>query len=138
MQRIPIDILQVSPPGVHVSFTVVVSFHDNFITKVDRAYRIQCAYIEADKTVKTAIDVRFVYNYRNPSNGYSMPQTTELTRIVEGPVCEYNIRSKEGVLIHAVKVGDVVQHAWECRSEVKGKSCDGRSKPCVFEEFLQC
>jgi len=97
----------ISPPGVHVSFTVVVSFHENFITKVDRAYRIQCAYMEAEKTVKTEIDV-------------SMPQTTELTHTITGPVCEYSIRSRDGQLIHAVKVGDIVQHSWECRSQSKG------------------
>lgn len=50
-----------NPPGVHVSFTVVVSFHISFITKVDRAYHIECAYEESDRTVTTQIDVRFVY-----------------------------------------------------------------------------
>uniref|UniRef100_A0A915BU26 ZP domain-containing protein n=1 Tax=Parascaris univalens TaxID=6257 RepID=A0A915BU26_PARUN len=42
-----------SPPGVTISFTIVVSFHENFVTKVDRAYRIQCTYAEIDKTVAT-------------------------------------------------------------------------------------
>ena len=43
-----------------MKFTVVVSFHQQFITKVDKAYRIQCFYMEAEKTVATEIDVRWV------------------------------------------------------------------------------
>ncbi|CAJ0963556.1 unnamed protein product, partial [Mesorhabditis belari] len=47
----------VSPPGVYVSFVAVISFHENFITKLDRAYHIKCAYQESNKTVETQIDV---------------------------------------------------------------------------------
>jgi len=42
---------------VFVSVDVVVSFHPRFVTKVDRAYTIQCFYMEADKTVSTDIEV---------------------------------------------------------------------------------
>ena len=41
-----------------VETTVVVSFHPRFLTKVDRAYTVQCFYMEADKTVSTDIEVR--------------------------------------------------------------------------------
>ena len=48
------------PKGVFVRSTVVISFHPRFLTKVDRAYTVQCFYMEADKTVSTEIEVRFV------------------------------------------------------------------------------
>ena len=47
-----------NPKGIFVRTTVVISFHPNFITKVDRAYTLQCFYMEADKTVDTNIEVR--------------------------------------------------------------------------------
>uniref|UniRef100_A0A914WFR1 ZP domain-containing protein n=1 Tax=Plectus sambesii TaxID=2011161 RepID=A0A914WFR1_9BILA len=96
-----------SPPGVQVSFTVVVSFHEHFVTKVDRAYQIQCAYMESDKTVTSQIDV-------------SMPQTTEITAMASMPQCEYSIRreSPEGPAIRYAKVGDAVYHRWECKSQL--------------------
>ncbi|PAV70944.1 hypothetical protein WR25_20920 [Diploscapter pachys] len=46
-----------NPKRIFVSNTVVISFHPQFVTKVDRAYRIQCLYMEADKTVLTQIEV---------------------------------------------------------------------------------
>ena len=51
-------IRSLSPRGVMLSTTVIVSFHPLFLTKVDRAYRIQCFYMEADKTVDTRLEVR--------------------------------------------------------------------------------
>uniref|UniRef100_A0A914RZS3 ZP domain-containing protein n=1 Tax=Parascaris equorum TaxID=6256 RepID=A0A914RZS3_PAREQ len=41
----------------NVARTLVISFHPLFVTKVDRAYRIQCFYMEADKTVSTQLEV---------------------------------------------------------------------------------
>ncbi|XP_003371583.1 putative cuticlin-1 [Trichinella spiralis] len=37
-------------PGMMQSIVVVISFHRTFITKVDRAYMIQCFYMETEKT----------------------------------------------------------------------------------------
>uniref|UniRef100_A0A915IEQ6 ZP domain-containing protein n=1 Tax=Romanomermis culicivorax TaxID=13658 RepID=A0A915IEQ6_ROMCU len=48
---------QLSPPGITVSTTIVISFHKVFITKVDRAYRISCFYMEAAKSVTAMLDV---------------------------------------------------------------------------------
>lgn len=47
-----------NPKGVFVSTTIIITFHPRFLTKVDRAYTIQCFYMEADKTVDTTLEVR--------------------------------------------------------------------------------
>lgn len=37
---------------------VVFSFHPRFLTKVDQAIKVQCFYMEAQKTVHTDLEVR--------------------------------------------------------------------------------
>ncbi|CAD5216261.1 unnamed protein product [Bursaphelenchus xylophilus] len=93
----------VNPPGVHISFVVVVSFHNSFVTKLDRAYRIQCAYEESDRTVTTKLDV-------------SMPQTVELSNEMSAPKCEYVIKSRNKNTASSVQVGDILDHEWSCLS----------------------
>ncbi len=47
-------LVQLGPQrGVEQSMTVIISFHDTFITKVDRAYRCTCFFMEADKVLYT-------------------------------------------------------------------------------------
>jgi hypothetical protein len=46
------------PRGVEYTFTLVVSFHPLFITKVDKAYRVRCFYMETEKTVAEQLEVR--------------------------------------------------------------------------------
>ncbi|VDM08847.1 unnamed protein product, partial [Wuchereria bancrofti] len=65
-----------NPRGIFVTTTVVISFHPLFVTKVDRAYRVQCFYMEADKTVSTQIEVSEI-------------TTAFQTQIVPMPVCRY-------------------------------------------------
>ncbi|PAV58711.1 hypothetical protein WR25_04006 [Diploscapter pachys] len=52
-----------SPPSLVISFVAIVSFHDSFITKLDRAYHVQCAYTEADKKLTTQLDHGAIYRY---------------------------------------------------------------------------
>lgn len=49
-----------------------------FVTKVDRAYRLQCFYMEADKTVSTEIEVSEI-------------TTAFQTAIVPMPICRYDV-----------------------------------------------
>lgn len=50
--------VQIDPRGVEYSMVVVVQLHPLFVTKVDRAYHVQCFYMEADKSVTASLDVR--------------------------------------------------------------------------------
>lgn len=51
---------QANPKGVFVHVTVIASFHPTFVTKVDRAVRAQCFYMEADKTVSAELEASIV------------------------------------------------------------------------------
>ncbi|KAL3078967.1 hypothetical protein niasHS_014749 [Heterodera schachtii] len=91
-----------NPPGMQVSFTIVVSFHPNFITRVDRAYNIQCAYQEPERILSAQIDV-------------SSPPVIQISNQMESPQCEYRIHGQsDGAQVRNVRVGDIVEHQWIC------------------------
>ncbi|EYC14569.1 hypothetical protein Y032_0040g282 [Ancylostoma ceylanicum] len=96
---------KLSPPSLVVSFVAVISFHESFITKLDRAYHIQCAYTESNKSISTQMDV-----------GTAAP--TDLNGTASVPVCGYHISSAEGKTIQNVRVGDRVKHEWTCKTPV--------------------
>jgi hypothetical protein len=52
--------VQLNPRGVMYTTVMVVSFHPIFITKVDRAFNVQCFYGEVTQSVTTGLDVRCV------------------------------------------------------------------------------
>ncbi|CAJ0606677.1 unnamed protein product [Cylicocyclus nassatus] len=98
--------------GVVIITTVIVSFHSIFITRVDRAYRLSCFYVEGAKRVQQQLDVASL-----------------TTQAVEGqtqlPVCRYEILSDgpNGVPIKYGKIGETVYHKWTCVSELTDVYC---------------
>ncbi|VDM10469.1 unnamed protein product [Wuchereria bancrofti] len=101
-----------NPRGVFVTAVVVITFHPKFITKIDRAYRIQCFYMEADKTVSTQIEV-------------SEMTTVFQTQVVPMPVCRYEILDggPSGTPVRYAMIGDQVYHKWTCDSETTDTFC---------------
>ncbi|VDM78501.1 unnamed protein product, partial [Strongylus vulgaris] len=93
--------------GVEQSITIIISFHSTFITKVDRAYRCTCFYMEADKVVTSRFDV-------------SMLPTTDLIDTARMPLCTYTVRrdSITGPIVQYAQVGDLVYHVWQCESDM--------------------
>ncbi|KAI1722455.1 zona pellucida-like domain-containing protein [Ditylenchus destructor] len=93
--------------GVEQSITIIISFHNVFITKVDRAYRCTCFYMEADKVVTNRFDV-------------SMLPTTELMDNAKMPFCTYSVRrgSVNGPVVTYATVGEPVFHVWSCDSDM--------------------
>ncbi|MFH4980828.1 hypothetical protein AB6A40_007537 [Gnathostoma spinigerum] len=101
-----------NPRGVYVTTTVVITFHPLFVTKVDRAYRVQCFYMEADKTVSAQIEV-------------SDLTTAFQTQIVPMPVCRYEILDggPTGAPVQYAEIGQQVYHKWTCDSETIDTFC---------------
>uniref|UniRef100_A0A8R1TU67 ZP domain-containing protein n=1 Tax=Onchocerca volvulus TaxID=6282 RepID=A0A8R1TU67_ONCVO len=93
--------------GVEQSLTVNVSFHETFITKIDRAFRCTCFYIEADRVVTSRFDV-------------SMIPTTDLIDTARMPHCTYTVRrdSVVGKVVSFAIVGEPVFHVWKCESDM--------------------
>uniref|UniRef100_F1LDS1 Cuticlin-1 n=1 Tax=Ascaris suum TaxID=6253 RepID=F1LDS1_ASCSU len=83
--------------------TVVFMFHTTFMTKVDQMVKVQCFYMEADKTVSAPLEV-------------SMLTTQFREKMYEMPRCEYTLRrgSPEGPIVEFASLGESVYHRWEC------------------------
>ncbi|VDN35860.1 unnamed protein product [Cylicostephanus goldi] len=77
-----------------------------------RAYRIQCFYMEADKTVSTQIEV-------------SDLTTAFQTQVVPMPVCKYEILNggPTGEPVQFATIGQPVYHKWTCDSETEDTFC---------------
>ncbi|GMR53865.1 hypothetical protein PMAYCL1PPCAC_24060 [Pristionchus mayeri] len=93
--------------GIEQSITVIISFHNTFITKVDRAFRTTCFYMEADKVVTSRFDV-------------SQLPTTDLIDTAKMPLCTYSVRrdSITGPVVQYAVVGETVFHVWQCESDM--------------------
>lgn len=96
-----------NPRGIFVEMTVVFMFHVLFMTKVDQMVKVQCFYMEADKTVSVPLEV-------------SMITTQFREQIYEMPRCEYTLRrgSPEGPIVDYAQLGESIYHRWECHDQV--------------------
>ncbi|CAJ0584198.1 unnamed protein product, partial [Mesorhabditis spiculigera] len=102
-----------NPRGIFVTTTVVVSFHPQFITKVDRMYKLQCFYMEADKTVSAELSVS------------DLTTVGVETTIVPMPICRYELHEggPDGPLIKFGFVGQQIYHRWVCDTETQDTYC---------------
>ncbi|KAL3995311.1 Zona pellucida-like domain family protein [Acanthocheilonema viteae] len=98
---------QTQPRAMIISLSIVVSFHQNLLTKLDRAFRIQCAYMEGNKTIDADLNV-------------SMPPSIEIESKMNSPQCIYTVKSPSGSVITNARVGELVDHQWICQSPFKG------------------
>ncbi|OZC07189.1 hypothetical protein X798_05825 [Onchocerca flexuosa] len=101
-----------NPRGIFVTAVVVITFHPQFITKVDRTYRFQCFYMESDKTVSTEIQV-------------SEMTTAFATQLVAMPICRYEILNggPTGEPVKSANIGQPVYHKWTCDTETVDTFC---------------
>uniref|UniRef100_A0A915BY85 ZP domain-containing protein n=2 Tax=Parascaris TaxID=6254 RepID=A0A915BY85_PARUN len=103
---------QTNPRGLSISSTLIVSFHPTFITYEDRAYQIECFYMEESRIVQSEFNV-------------SPLQATEMILQPEMPVCEYTVLSggPEGDTIASLNLGDTIYHRWSCDYQKDGFYC---------------
>ncbi|VDM37223.1 unnamed protein product [Toxocara canis] len=100
-----------NPPGLFVNVKVMISFHEEFITKVDRGYEISCFYMEADKTVTYPLTV-------------SMRSLEPFTELAEMPRCRYEVVDPLTMEpLSVVSVGNKLLHKWTCDSTAPSLWC---------------
>ncbi|KAH7728323.1 cuticlin 1 precursor [Aphelenchoides avenae] len=100
-----------NPPGLFVNVKIMISFHSDFITKVDRGYEISCFYMQSEKTVTYPLTV-------------SMGTLQPFTELAEMPRCRYEVvdpLTKDPVSV--VSVGNKLLHQWVCDSTAPNLWC---------------
>ncbi|CAK5025195.1 unnamed protein product [Meloidogyne enterolobii] len=100
--------------GISVQTIVIVSFHPIFVTKLDRAYRLNCFYTETRKTFTQHLEVGQLTTSGNIfRKSEAMPQ------------CRYDIlwQNARGQSIRFARIGDVVFHRWSCQTPEIGTYC---------------
>ncbi|KAK0425577.1 hypothetical protein QR680_009269 [Steinernema hermaphroditum] len=95
---------QLQPLGMNYMLVFVVSFHPQFVTKVDRAYNVRCFYAQTERTVNSELEV-----------GMLQTETLEQATMVR-PHCEYSIRAGavDGPRVKFTNIGEQLVHRWEC------------------------
>ncbi|KAK0429218.1 hypothetical protein QR680_011257 [Steinernema hermaphroditum] len=100
-----------NPPGLFVNVKVMISFHEEFITKIDRGYEISCFYMQADKTVTYPLTV-------------SMRSLEPFTELAEMPRCRYEVVDPTTMEpLSVVSVGNKLLHKWICDSTAPSLWC---------------
>ncbi|VDN32212.1 unnamed protein product [Cylicostephanus goldi] len=100
-----------NPPGLFSNVKIMISFHNEFITKVDRAYEISCFYMQADKTVTYPMSV-------------ATQEIAALTEIAEMPRCRYEVIDPDTRdTVDVVTVGSKLLHRWICESTAPDLWC---------------
>jgi len=105
------SIRSINPPGLFVTVKVMISFHEEFITKIDRGYEISCFYMEAEKTVTYPLTV-------------SQASLSPFTVLAEMPRCRYEVVDPVTMdPVSVVSVGSKLLHKWTCDSSAPNLWC---------------
>uniref|UniRef100_A0A1I7ZPD2 ZP domain-containing protein n=1 Tax=Steinernema glaseri TaxID=37863 RepID=A0A1I7ZPD2_9BILA len=100
---------QTNPKGMSMGSVVVVSYHQNFITRRDRAFEVECFYLEESKIVKSDMIVSHL-------------PTTEMMVKPIMPDCNYVVR-KENPDDKIASLGDLLIHEWSCHGPAQQLYC---------------
>ncbi|KAH7727524.1 CRE-CUTL-10 protein [Aphelenchoides avenae] len=91
--------------GLEMSLVIVISFHETFITKVDRLTAAHASTWKPTRSSRIAL---------------TMLPTTELIDTAKMPLCTYTVRrgSVNGPIVTYATVGEPVFHVWHCDSDM--------------------
>ncbi|VDM62208.1 unnamed protein product, partial [Angiostrongylus costaricensis] len=107
-----------NPRGLALDTTIVVMFHPIFMTQVDKAYHLQCHYLETSSNVTGALEVI------TPS-ATELPLSIAVMDEKKTPTCKYEVLNKDrnGSPVQFASLGATVYHKWTCESEDMKQYC---------------
>ncbi|CAJ0589462.1 unnamed protein product [Cylicocyclus nassatus] len=110
--------VKLNPRGLVVDTTIVLMFHPIFMTQVDRAYHVQCNYMESNEQVTQSLDV----STQAPTE---LPRSAAAAGNRKPPTCKYEVLSKDkhGPPIVFATIGETVYHRWTCEADDNLQYC---------------
>ncbi|KAI6229018.1 ZP domain-containing protein [Aphelenchoides fujianensis] len=95
-----------NPPGLFVTFKILISFHDEFITKIDRGYEVSC-FCECSISWRRTKTVTYPLTV-------SANSLQPLTELAEMPRCRYEVVDPftEAKLLHEWKCDSTAPNLW--------------------------
>jgi len=97
------------PPGVLLSASVLIAFHEEFMTGSDRIYQLECLHTRGPLMQSTA----FLSSTNSPILQHPPPS------------CSYKVQTEiEGEEASVVRLGDSLHHDWSCMTDsTQGDLC---------------
>ena len=94
--------------------TVLVMFHPKFQTRNDKAYHIECVYLEISQKVTNRLDISIL-----PSTELNIGLSQAMAE-ASLPKCRYEVLNSDenGHVISFATIGQEVYHRWVCQSTI--------------------
>ncbi|KAI6223696.1 CBN-CUTL-4 protein [Aphelenchoides fujianensis] len=103
----------VEPKGITFEITVVLMLHRRFLTRNDRAFMIQCSYLEQNDRFTNKIEVDLA------SSDLSDVEQLQIHSEAPLPKCRYDVLTADGKTLMFATLGSQVMHRWSCESSAK-------------------
>ena len=116
-----------SPSGLILETSVLISFHPQFVTADDRIYVLKCLHNRpppkkhgSGDTLLLTEGIPFDKHYANfTTHNHANDSSIEASPLLN---CGYNITNEDGELLGDAAIGDTVKHRWWCLN-APSKSC---------------
>ncbi|KAI6237263.1 ZP domain-containing protein [Aphelenchoides besseyi] len=104
----------IEPKGITFEISIVLMLHRKFLTKNDRAFQIQCSYVETSQRYTNKIDTLDF----SASSDSSDVEKLQISSKAVVPKCRYDVLSSDGKQLIFAAVGTQLQHRWTCDCDV--------------------
>uniref|UniRef100_A0A915MZ40 ZP domain-containing protein n=1 Tax=Meloidogyne javanica TaxID=6303 RepID=A0A915MZ40_MELJA len=101
-----------NPKGVFLSAKIVLAFHPQYLSKIDRLYELKCFYMEMEHQLENELNIQ-------------MGPPIMHTKQVPMPVCRYEVLAggPQGPPVLFATIGQMVYHKWTCESSEENQFC---------------
>lgn len=113
---------QVNPKGIVLEMTVVLMFHQRLLTRNDKAFHIECLYLELSQRFTHQLQVSML-----PSTEVRDDPTIREEAAL--PKCAYEVLDERGRRLSFAAIGQPVLHRWACEAAAESAAESAEEEP---------